>query len=78
MANWNEKRDKRWVKMMRECDELAVEHKDLIDRFEETGDLIFWSAFIDLIRKMPVRVAAKIPAGRQVSREKFAMPSDRK
>jgi hypothetical protein len=52
MAHWDEERDKRRVQMMRECGWVAIENKDLIDRYEETGDDIYWAAFVDVIRHL--------------------------
>ena len=52
MAHWDDERDKRRVKEMRECGPLAIEHKDLIDKYEEKGDDTHWYAFIDEINKI--------------------------
>lgn len=49
MAHWNEERDRRWITMMRESN--LPEGQPLIEAFENTGDLIYWSAFVELVRK---------------------------
>lgn len=51
MGHWNEERDRRRVEMMRKCGPVTEKHKDLIDKYEETGDDIYWVAFIRAIRK---------------------------
>ena len=51
VAHWDEERDKGRVERMRDSGQLAIDHKDLIDKFEETGDPIWWYAFIDTIRE---------------------------
>ena len=51
MAHWNDERDTRRVKEMRETS-LAIQCKDIIDKYEEKGDDIYWYAFIDEIRKI--------------------------
>lgn len=38
--------------MMRERGWLAAETKDLIDKYEETSDDIYWTAFVDTIRHL--------------------------
>jgi hypothetical protein len=42
--------DERWIQIMRDCGPVSVEHKDLIDQFEETGDVKYWDAFVELVR----------------------------
>ena len=52
MAHWDEERDRRWVKRMRECEHLAPKMKELIDKFEEDGDLIYRDQFLQELRKV--------------------------
>ena len=52
MAHWDDERDARWIQMARETT-LSPEMKKCVDKFEETGDLIWWSAFIMEIRRLP-------------------------
>ncbi|MGA7523902.1 MAG: hypothetical protein WBW84_15730 [Acidobacteriaceae bacterium] len=54
MAHWDDERDRRRVETMRRCGEFAIKHKAIIDKFEETGDGIYWAAWVDLIRKTPI------------------------
>ncbi len=46
MAHWDEERDRRWVERMRECG--YPEAEEIIRKFEETGDLIYFSRFLKL------------------------------
>ncbi len=51
MAHWNDDRDQRWVEMMRGCDlSRTPEGADCIRKFEDSGDIIFWSHFCELLR----------------------------
>ncbi len=50
MAHWDEERDRRWVKRMRECEHLTPKMKELIDKFEEDGDLIYRDQFLQELR----------------------------
>jgi len=50
MAHWDEERDKRWVALMRATDH-PPELDPLIDLFERTGDIIYWSRFIFQLRR---------------------------
>ena len=52
MAHWDEERDRRWVKRMRECEHLTPKMKELIDKFEEDGDLIYRDQFLQELRKV--------------------------
>jgi hypothetical protein len=51
MAHWDEERDKRRVQMMRECGPRAVRLKDIIDKYEQTGNDIYWFQFVDSVLK---------------------------
>lgn len=52
MAHWDEERDRRLVATMRQSKEATgPEMKILIDQFEGTGDIIYWSRFICELRK---------------------------
>ncbi len=60
MAHWDEERDRRWVKMMRETSFAREPYcKRLIDKFEETGDLIYIHAFCQVILKGLPKKASK-------------------
>ncbi len=62
MAHWNEKRDARWVRMMQDCN--YPEMAEAIRKFEETGDIIYFTQFIDHLRSCSLRKksAATSPA----------------
>jgi len=49
VAHWDEERDKRWVEMMK-----AFKHPPdlhiLIQKFEESDDIAYWTQFIEAIR----------------------------
>lgn len=50
MAHWDEERDKRWVEMLRKHERPHPELKPAIDIFERTGDLMDFSAVLNLLR----------------------------
>jgi len=45
MAHWDEERDAGMVKKARECARTPQATR-LIDRFEETGDIVYWHALL--------------------------------
>lgn len=49
MADISEERLRERVWRMRMCTSLAARHGDLIDRYEETGDPVYWNAFVQVI-----------------------------
>lgn len=50
MAHWNEERDRRWVEMMRSA-RNEPELEKAADDFERTGDLVYFSRYIELLRE---------------------------
>jgi hypothetical protein len=50
VAHWDDERDKERVENLRKTS-LAITHKEIIDKYEETGDDIYWYMLINLIRK---------------------------
>lgn len=49
MAHWDAERDRKRVEEMRQCE--AVDLKYLIDKYETTGDDIYWAEFVDALRR---------------------------
>jgi hypothetical protein len=49
MAHWNDEQDARRVKLARNLP--ADKYKDLVDKFEESGDIIYWNAIVEKIMK---------------------------
>jgi hypothetical protein len=50
MAHWNETRDAHMVELMRGISYLP---KDLVDRYEQTGDNVDFAEIIDFLRSRP-------------------------
>ena len=50
MAHWDEERDAKRVQKMREL-RHTPEGNRLIDLYEDTGDLIYWNAFLDQLKR---------------------------
>lgn len=49
MAHWDEERDRDRVDRMRKCGRVAAKYSHVIDHYEKTGDIIYWSAFVEAI-----------------------------
>lgn len=49
MAHWDDERDRRRAKEMRECKLPGTE--EVIQNYEETGDIVYWAQFCALIGK---------------------------
>jgi hypothetical protein len=54
MAHWNEQRDNERLAQARAIS-LAVPFKELLGKFEKTGDIIYWDAFVREVRSAAPR-----------------------